>query len=181
MSRDRSGLVDVADLRRHLGERRDVALSVTHDGLVVGSSRVEPADLLAVSATLESISEGVTVVGEVNTHWHGACRRCLDDVEGDLVAPVSEIFSDRPVDGETYPIGNNQIDLAEMTRDAVLLELPTAPLCREDCPGPAADAFPVTVESDAAPAEPPRDPRWAALDVLRDLPAGGGSSDPQTS
>ncbi len=158
-----------------------MSLSVTHEGLVVGSSRVESTDLLAVTATLESISEGVTVVGEVGAHWHGACRRCLDDVEGDLVAPVSEIFSDRPIEGETYPIGNNQIDLAEMTRDAVLFELPTAPLCRDDCPGPAADVFPVTVESDDEPAEPQRDPRWAALDVLRDLPAGGESSDPQMS
>jgi uncharacterized protein len=52
----------------------------------------------------------------------------------------------------------------------VLLHLPLAPLCREDCRGPAPDAFPAVVagELDDEPADGPRgDPRWAALDVLR--------------
>ena len=38
---------------------------------------------------------------------------------------MSEIFSDHPIDGETYPIGNNQIDLAEMT--ALLVDLVRVP------------------------------------------------------
>ena len=93
-------------------------------------------------------------------------------MEGELVAPVSEIFSTCPIEGETYPIGNNQIDLSDLARDAVLLDLPTAPLCAEDCPGPAADLFPVSTEVDVDDGAAPMDPRWAALDVLREPPSG---------
>jgi uncharacterized metal-binding protein YceD (DUF177 family) len=51
-------------------------------------------------------------------------------------------------------------------RDAALLHLPLTVLCRPDCAGPAPDATPVSVEGEATD-EPPRDPRWAALDALR--------------
>ncbi len=46
----------------------------------------------------------------------------------------------------------------------MLLALPLAPLCAEGCLGPAPDEFPTGQPS--AEAEPPRDPRWAALDDL---------------
>jgi uncharacterized protein len=84
---------------------------------------------------------------------------------------LSEVFEARPTPGETYPIQGDDIDLEPVVRDAVLLHLPLAPLCGDDCRGPAPDAFPA-VPADVAGAEsgdaPVRDPRWAALDVLRD-------------
>ena len=80
------------------------------------------------------------------------------------------IFEVHPEEGETYPIDGDEVDLEPVVRDAALLSLPLAPLCREDCAGPAPDAFPATVEGEDEPAdgdEPARDPRWAALDELR--------------
>ena len=41
----------------------------------------------------------------------------------------------RPVDGETYPLEGDEIDLEQLVRDTVLLDLPAAPLCRDDCAG----------------------------------------------
>jgi uncharacterized protein len=77
------------------------------------------------------------------------------------------VFEVRPVDGETYPIEGDEVDLEPVVRDAALLHLPLAPLCRPDCEGPAPDVFPTRVEGDATDDEPARDPRWAALDELR--------------
>lgn len=172
MTRDNSSIVEVADLRRRMGERRSVELTVTHEPLVVGSSHVDVADQISLRLTLESISTGISATGELSVDWHGTCRRCLDDVDGRLVADFSELFAVNPVEGETYSIGRDEIDVAELARDAVMMALPTAPLCREDCAGPSTDRFPVTVEIDepAEPAEAPLDPRWAALDVLREPP-----------
>ena len=171
MARDRSSVVEVADLRRRLGERRAIDLVVGHEPFAVGTSHVDADDPVAVSLSLESISAGISATGRVEVRWHGSCRRCLDDIEGQLVAEVSEIFADVPVEGETYPIGHDQIDVAELVRDAVLMALPTAPLCREDCSGPIPDRFPVTVaEDDTGDSDRPIDPRWAALDVLREPP-----------
>ena len=38
-------------------------------------------------------------------------------------------------DEEAYPLAGDELDLEPLARDAVLLELPLAPLCAEDCPG----------------------------------------------
>lgn len=174
MSRDNTSIVDVADLRRRMGERRSIELTLPHEPLIVGSSHVDVADQVSLRLTLESISTGISASGELSVDWHGICRRCLDDVDGRLVADISELFAVNAVEGETYPIGRDQIDVAELVRDAVLMALPTAPLCREDCAGPSTDRFPVTVEMDEPGESPeaPLDPRWAALDVLREPPPG---------
>jgi uncharacterized protein len=84
------------------------------------------------------------------------------------------VYEPHPTPGETYPIDGDDLDLEPLVRDAVLLHLPLAPLCREDCRGPAPEVFPAVVagEGEGGPDDetddgPPRDPRWAALDVLR--------------
>ena len=53
-----------------------------------------------------------------------------------------------------------------MIRELTLLGLPINPLCGPDCVGPLPDEFPVTVEAEDV--LPVTDPRWAALDALRD-------------
>jgi uncharacterized protein len=96
---------------------------------------------------------------------------------GSSTAEVREIFERHPTEGETYPLGDELVDLEPMVRDAALLVLPLAPLCKDDCLGPAPDAFPARVEpeggdeadetDEADGEEPPTDPRWAALDQLK--------------
>jgi len=48
---------------------------------------------------------------------------------------VDELFELVPLDGETYQLDEDVIDLEPMVRDALLLELPLAPLCDPDCAG----------------------------------------------
>jgi ribosomal protein L32 len=57
-------------------------------------------------------------------------------VSGELQIAVSERFGDRPIsEDDLYPIVDDTIDLGPMVRDAIVLELPMAPLCRDDCRG----------------------------------------------
>jgi uncharacterized protein len=170
--------IDVADLRRHPGERRPVELERTFDDIRVADVEVTPDAPVLLDVVLESVQGGVEVTGRATGAWRGPCRRCLEPIDGRLDVPIHELFADVPAEGETYPIDHDTIDLAPMTRDALLLALPLAPLCREDCPGPDPDAFPVGTPTDEDPdAEPPRDPRWAALDVLRDEFEDAGEDD----
>ncbi len=142
-----------------------------------------------IDLELEALSNGVVATGTVTAPWVGECRRCLQPVHGEATAEVKEIFEPRPVEGETYPLGGDSVDLEPMVRDAVLLALPLAPLCGPDCAGPAPDSFPTGTASDSAAedgtdgaveddddlAAPAGDPRWAALDGLRfDSPADDG-------
>ena len=166
--------VHIAELRRHVGEQRVVSESIPVAELdsdplqlVTFGVQMAPDTDVAVELLLEAISGGISVTGTLHGRWQGICRRCLGEVSGPLVAEIDETFEDRPTDGETYLIEGDVIDLIPMMREALLLDLPPAPLCRPDCEGPAPDVVPVVVPSDES-AEPPRDERWAGLDDLRD-------------
>jgi uncharacterized protein len=168
----------VTELRRHLGTRREVEASVDLPDLATSTAAVVPGTPIEVDLVLEAILPGVSVSGSVRAQWVGECRRCLEEVRGTAEVDVQEIFERTPTEGETWPLGPDDIDLEPLVREAVLLALPLAPLCREDCEGPAPDRFPTvvegTVEAESEPPEAPKDPRWAALDEL-DLADDGDS------
>jgi uncharacterized metal-binding protein YceD (DUF177 family) len=99
-------------------------------------------------------------------------------VEGEVEVDVQELFEAAPTPGETYLLEGDHIDLTQLVHDAIVLGLPLSVLCSETCAGPDPERFPATVESDDAnghghhgdeegEAEPPADPRWAALRELR--------------
>jgi uncharacterized protein len=162
--------VGVMELRRRPGTQRDVQVSTTLPGLAVTAAHVPDDAELEVDAVLEAIDDAVTIRGWVQVPWAAECRRCLEPVSGRLDVALDEVFEVRPVDGETYPIEGDDVDLEPVVRDAALLNLPLAALCGPDCAGPAPEEFPTGVESEGPSPdedEPPRDPRWAALDELR--------------
>ena len=165
-----SGLrIDVADLLAHPGTRREVRVSAPVDGLAASAARVtEPVE---VAVTLERIPDGIVVRGAVSTTWQGQCSYCLTDLDEPLSLHVDELFESDPVEGETYPIQGHEIDLEQMTRDAVLLELPLAPHCATPCVSePTAFGTDQSASDDAGDgptsAPEPADPRWAVLSEL---------------
>jgi uncharacterized protein len=177
----------VAELLRRPGTRRAERIDVVLDGLAISTAQVDEGVPVDVDVIVESLSSSIVVAGTVSAPWTGPCRRCLGDAHGVTRAEVREIFEARPTEGETYPLTGDHIDLEPMVRDAVLLSLPLAPLCADDCRGPAPEVVEVVpadtiaapasggpAEPDAAPGDPsdgdggpPGDPRWAALDDLR--------------
>jgi uncharacterized protein len=158
--------IGVSEVRRRPGNRQHVERPVQLGELAISTSSVPPPGEAQLDVVMESLSDGVTVHGVVRVPWVGACRRCLEMTSGVADAEITEVFKDRPEDAEeTHPIEGDAVDLGPAVHDAAVLALPLAPLCREDCPGPDPDAFPVQTPSDAA--EAPADPRWAALSELR--------------
>lgn len=159
------------ELRRRPGTQREVEVATPLPGLALTSAQVPEHAEVVLDGVLEAIEGAITISGTVTAPWVGECRRCLDPVDGVLEVTLSEVFEARPIEGETYPLEGDDVDLEPVVRDAVLLHLPLAPLCRPDCPGPAPESFPATVavegggEGDSE--EHPRDPRWAALDQLK--------------
>ena len=93
---------------------------------------------------------------------------CSAPVLGLSSVAVNERFTDErgPGDEETYLIEHDFVDLAPLAHDAILLDLPLAPLCRSDCRGLCLycgiDRNEATCECQA-----PHDPRWATLDALQ--------------
>ena len=160
-------VVSVAQLLRAPGDRRREVRSGPMPGLAVTGSGVPEGAEVTVEVMLDAVPGAVVATGRVSAPWRGPCRRCLADAEGTISVDVREVFEEEPDPEQTYPIQGDRLDLGPLARDTVLLELPLAPLCREDCAGicPMCGA-----DRNVAPCRcevAPKDPRWAALDALR--------------
>jgi uncharacterized protein len=166
-------VLNIAELLRRPASRKSYELVVPAAGLTLGGdAEVPDGTPVVVEVVVESLSDGLTVNGEVRTTWSGTCRRCLGPATGDVVAEVQELYQVHPTSEDAFPFDGEQLDLRPMVRELVLMELPAAPLCREDCAGicPTCGA-----DRNVEPCDCPSvtgDPRWAALDALRSPPEG---------
>jgi uncharacterized protein len=159
--------IGVADLLRRPGNHREEHLEAVLGGLAVVGSQVPEGARTEIDVRLESVNEGIVLKGVVQAPWTGECRRCLRPIESTLRADVYEVFEDEPVEGETRQLEVDHIDLEPMAREAVLLELPLAPLCDEECAGLCPECGADRNAGDCGHAITTRDERWAALDELR--------------
>lgn len=162
-------VVNVASFLHAPGERRHVRRAGPLEGLAVSTAAVPEGEEVTVDVRLEPVESGILASGTVRAPWRSECSRCLRPVEGEAVAEVRELFEEgaAPDAEDAYPLDGERIDLALLAREAVLVELPQAPLCREDCLG----ICPTCGEDRNDGACPGHDvvvdPRWAALDQLR--------------
>ncbi len=160
-------LVNVAELLRRPGTDRDLTVEVTAEELGISDPRVPPANQIEVRLRLESLTDGIVVTGRLAAPWQDTCRRCLVDVAGDAECPVDELYQNKVTTDEAFPIHADQVDLTPMVRELVLLDLPAAPLCRDDCAGLCPSCGVNHNDQTCSCERPAADDRWSALDALR--------------
>lgn len=165
MTRPRRLEEDVAELLLRPYSRREVHRTVDLDELEVAGNRVPAGEPVVLDLVLDSLPSAIRLTGRARTRFEGSCRRCLGEIERALEVTLSELFELEPTEDETWPIEEDRIDLEPPLREAILVGLPLAPLCREDCGGPDPERFPTGAAAEP-PSEPAPDPRWAALDEL---------------
>lgn len=167
-------LVPVGALLRNVGTTKELTFCEPFDpegalgAQSAGAAEVPAGADVEVRLTLRSFSGGLTARGVVIAPWHAACRRCAGEAKGVLEAQVDERFRPGagPEDEDDYPLDDDVIDLAPLVRDAVVLGLPLAALCRDECAG-LCPACGEDRNVTACGCQPARDPRWATLDALR--------------
>lgn len=158
-----SGLrIDATDLLARAGNRREVTIDQALDELRGTSARIEAP--IHVALVLERIPDGVVARGSIDATWQAQCSICLRDLELPMSVHVDELYETAPIEGETYPIEGVEIDLEQLARDALVLELPIAPHCDSACE-PAVLPQGVALSTEPEPGAA-RDPRWAALSDL---------------
>lgn len=144
------------------------------EGLGVALARVPPGTDIELDLRLESVVEGVLVTGTAAYEVAGECARCLDPVTFDEEAEFTELFAYPPTDARGREIEEGESDeeapsrlegdviyLEPVVRDVVVLRLPIAPLCRDDCPGLCATCGERL--DDPGHVHEEIDPRWEAL------------------
>ncbi|GIG02775.1 YceD family protein [Catellatospora citrea] len=167
-------VLDTRDLPRGAGSMRTIQRVVPAPA-ELGLALIgvpEGADL-TLDLRLESVSEGVLVSGTISGEVTGECARCLADIGEPLTVNIQELFAyaDSATDETTdeHEVGRLQddmIDLEPTLRDAVVLELPVNPLCREDCPGLCPDCGVRWDDLPEGHTHEQIDPRWAKLSKL---------------
>jgi uncharacterized protein len=125
------GLVNVAQLLKEpVGSSRSYNAEEIVDEQAGGSIRGR--------VTLIHTSQGILVQAELNTEVELTCSRCLDTFLCPINFTIEEEYlpaylSNSPAD---VTIDNdNMLDLGEVIRQYILLNLPMKPLCRPDCAG----------------------------------------------
>ncbi|MDP2288362.1 MAG: YceD family protein [Actinomycetota bacterium] len=177
-------------LQRRPGSMITVNRSAPAPGdMGIALARVLPDSPIEFALRLESVMEGVLVSGDAELQVSAECARCLEPLTWEEAVDISELFAypatdsrgaivEEPEDDQDPlpSLEGDLINLEPTLRDSVVLALPMAPLCREDCAGLCSECG---VRLDDHPGHEHQivDPRWAALAELAKLEPGKATAE----
>jgi uncharacterized protein len=167
-------VLDTRELGRRPGSMRPLRTQVPAPaGLGVELIGVPEGGPLDLDLRLESVMEGVLVSGIVTAPVRGQCGRCLESFGDEVEVDVQELFvypesttAETSEDDELPRLHGDFLDLEPVLRDALVLTLPTNPLCRDDCAGLCSECGARWEDLPSDHSHDQVDPRWAALQSL---------------
>ncbi len=173
-------VLDTRSLPRRAGSMVTVNRTVPAPAdMGVALARVPEGSPIELDLRLESVLEGVLVTGTADLEIAAECARCLDPLGWHEEIDVTELFSYEPTnakgavveeedesDDPLPTLQDDLIDLEPTLRDAVVIDLPMAPLCSDDCQGLCPECG-IRLAAEPGHAHEVTDPRWAALAALQ--------------
>lgn len=127
---------------------------------------VPEGEPVEIQLRLEGLHEGILVTGEVACEAVAECVRCLDSFRLPVQVDFQELFAYSASQADSYTVVDDSVDLADIIRDAVVLDLPFQPVCQPDCLGLDPKTGEKRTEPWTEPEEEVLDPRWQALSEL---------------
>lgn len=185
----RTDTFDLGGLRLSTGEGRrlDLAVGIEPFSLAGEHYSVEPSPVPVRLDISRTTGAGYALRLRFEASLVGPCMRCLEPAAPAFTVDAREVFQPNEARARGEDAGRGRahgdddsdelvspyvedgvLDLRGWARDALALELPANPMCREDCAGlcPACGAN----LNEAGPDhhhDPEPDPRWAELSKLR--------------
>jgi uncharacterized protein len=168
-------VVDTRELGRRAGLSRQLNRVVELQNVlgVEGVITVPKGAEIDLDVLFESVVEGVLISGTAVAPIEGECSRCLDPISAtdhDIEVEFTELFAypNSATEETTDPdeimrLVGDKVDLEPVVRDAIVLALPPAPLCREDCAGLCPECGGRWADLGPDHRHETIDPRWAAL------------------
>ena len=163
---------NLRQLKLRSGEQFRDEVEVQLEPLVLGGQEylpvpaLVPAELAVSRATTGTIFELAFAV-----RLHGPCFRCLaDTVLGQSIRAREYQATNPGADEELRSpyVADDALDLSAWARDVLALELPDKFLCRPDCAGLCPVCGKDLNVEPHTHADEQLDPRWAALESLRE-------------
>jgi uncharacterized protein len=167
----RTDVLDLGTLMLHSGEGRVLDLEVPIEPFeLAGQTYAAKGGSVPVKLDVSRMTTGYALRLRYEVRLDGPCMRCLEDA-GRAPTEIDAREIDQPGGGDdlTSPYMDGlDLDVKAWARDALVLALPAAIVCSEDCKGLCAvcgenlnEAGPEHVH-EAAP-----DVRWAKLNELK--------------
>ena len=132
------GIVDLERLALSSGQARSLDLEIGLDPIELAGQAYSPAGggteaRLDVSRT----TTGYALRLRFSSELTGPCVRCLEDAATELEIDAREIDQPAAEDEELRSpyVSAGELDVGRWANDALVLALPSQPLCRPDCAG----------------------------------------------
>lgn len=157
---------DTRELSRRAGTMREVERTVPAPAdLGLEVIAVPEGSDVELDLRLEAVVEGVLVSGTAAVQVQGECARCLTEIHDAMSFDLQELFfhPGREVDEDERLVEDESVNLEPVLREAVVLDLPFTPLCREDCAGLCPDCGANLNDNPDHEHDPDIDPRWSKL------------------
>ena len=168
----RTDTFDLGTLGLHSGEGRSIDLNVAIEPFDLAGQRYQAAgdQTVPVKIDVSHMTSGYALRMRYAVRLDGPCMRCLEDA-GRAPTEIDAREVDQPGGGEdlTSPyLDGTTLDVSAWARDALVLALPAAIVCSEECRGLCAVCGENlnTAGPDHAHESAP-DPRWAKLSELK--------------
>jgi uncharacterized protein len=157
-------VLSVSDLLGNSASSRKETIQASVDWSVELHRVLEEPPLTA-DLVLHPVSGGVAITGRVWFTTRDSCYRCLRETTAERDVAIGALFDRNEDDDETYSLQGHEIDTEQVLRDEVLLSLPIAEICGEDCRGVVSSA---QNDLNTDPSGDVADPR-SPFAVLKDL------------
>jgi len=132
-------VLNVSDLLGNEASSRPVTITASVDWKIELIQVAEDPPLTA-DLVLHPISGGIAVTGRARFTTRDTCYRCLSETLSDRDTSIGALFDRSNDDDESYPLDGHEIDVSQMLRDEVMLSLPIAQDCGDDCVGVVSSA-----------------------------------------
>jgi uncharacterized protein len=162
---------DLRTLRVRSGDQAREQVEIELEPLVLGGQSYEPRpNPLPGELAVTRASSGTVLELALDVALAGPCFRCLQDAELALQLRLREYEATKPEGEEerTEYLENDRVDLSAWAHDAIALALPDKILCRPDCAGLCPVCGKDLNVEPHEHVEERADPRWAALEALRE-------------
>lgn len=167
------------DLNRSDGSTTSFDVSVKPSDIELESDLVSVRDEVKVKGTVSSGDNFTVIEADVSAPLDIDCSRCLERIPSvhefvfkSAFASAEQLNEEVEVELDLQDLElsfaeDDEIDLRDVIREQIVLNLPARPLCREDCKGlcEVCGGNLNKVSCDCKQEE--TDPRWAALKNLK--------------
>ena len=125
--------IDLRQLKRSGKEEEDFSFDFMADNSILTLPDAKFAGPVKITGTIEVVRNSARVEGTIEYQLVGLCSRCLEPASYEDSISFDELYTNE--DDDNYHYEKDVVDLTQMVNEKIMLSLPYAIYCKDDCKG----------------------------------------------